>query len=90
MRLTKTYRARRVHAVRRLYERYDLQLSRHDYQELCRLIQRRQATLLERQTCSRLKLLVNYRGHDIIVVYSTTTRQVVTALPRETEETDIL
>ncbi len=73
--------ARRMHARRRAEERYGLILHRRQLEEIAGLIRNGRAELLERQSHTRTKWRLSYQGRDLLVMYSSSTRQVITFLP---------
>lgn len=74
-------KAQRIHAKRRAYERYGLQLNKASYQDIVKLIQIGQTVCVERQS-SRISVheLV-YQGAKMRVVYDKTRKTIATFLP---------
>lgn len=81
-RVSRRRRVRRalLHAAERARERYGLELTPSDVEELARRIQHRQARRLARETHTRSTYAVHYRGVELKVVYSHSLRTVVTVL----------
>ena len=80
---TPKVRALRIHAKRRLSERYGIAVNRVGLAEIVILIQSGKAKFLERQSNRVTVWDVTFRGQQIRVVYDTHRHAVVTALPVE-------
>lgn len=76
-------RAQRVHAKRRIEERFGLTLNRQTYFHLVKRIQTGRATFIGRQT-NRVKLYeIEYQGVVMRVVYDNIRHNIVTFLPQK-------
>lgn len=69
-----------LHAVERARERYGLDLTESDVEELSSRIRHRQANLIARETHTRSTYAVHYRGVELKVVYSHSLKTVITVL----------
>jgi hypothetical protein len=80
MRRKKTVADYFKHARRRAIERYDLWLTRREYEQMIQEIQQGKHLLLQRESCSRTHWLVS---GQYIVVYEKVRKGIVTFLPPE-------
>ena len=69
-----------LHAAERARQRYGVDLTPADVQELARRIRHRQARLIARETHTRSTYAVHYRGVELKVVYSHSLKAIVTVL----------
>ena len=76
-------KAQRRHAKTRALQRYDLDLSREDLEELVRQIQLGKAEFILRQSCRVSFFAVELRGQKFPVVYDKQRKTIVTVLPCE-------
>lgn len=76
-------RKTREHARFRAQQRYGINLNRHVRKDLIQKIKTGKCLLLEKETNSRRKYLVEYEGQRVIVVYSKTRQEIITLLPFE-------
>jgi len=83
--------ARRKHARVRAVERYGIELTKKTRREILLLIRQGKILQSRRISTSRSIHKVEYQGQTIVLVYSRTTKDIVTVLPpdcRELAETD--
>lgn len=76
-------KGQRIHAKRRALERYDLDLNRHQMDELVRMIQRGQGRLLEKQSLRVSTFELNAFDKILYVVYDKHRKTIVTFLPEQ-------
>jgi hypothetical protein len=74
--------ARRRHTQRRAYERYGMNLTNADYAALGKQIERHHALRIQTLTHTKAEYAVTLRGETFRVVYSHSTNQVITVLPK--------
>lgn len=72
-----------VHAVRRLRERYDESVTRHDVEQINSKIRhnRRGAELIGYESNTRSRWLVEHRGKKLPVIYNHKVKSIATVLP---------
>lgn len=82
----------RKHAKRRAYERYDLELSDHQYKSLCRKIQKvpqsEDVELVEKQSNNRRVYKIDHQGQKLKVVYDRKYSQIATFMPKVDSKID--
>ena len=72
------------HFCRRMKERFGVSVSSNVYQQFVKIIQKQQATFVERQSLRVTVWDINYENETIRVVYDSKRQKVVTALyPRD-------
>lgn len=69
------------HASQRANERYGLQLTRNDHEAICRIIREGHAIVLEKQSNTKTKYALEYKGQWLAVVYSKKLKCLYTCLP---------
>ena len=73
----------RVHAKKRLYERYGFEVNRQEYKEICEKVRSNDGWFLKRLT-GRLSLwLVCFKGEYLFTVYDKHRKQITTFLTLE-------
>jgi hypothetical protein len=70
-----------VHAAMRAASRYNLNLSESDRQKMVRDILEDRLKARRKLTCSRSLCLLNWQGQDILLIYSSTRKTIITFLP---------
>ena len=73
--------AQRVHATRRAYERYGLDLHRRDIDALVRMIQRGNGVCIGKSSNRVTLWELEYAGNRLPVVYDRKRKTIVTVLP---------
>lgn len=73
--------ARRRHTKRRAIERYSLYLNRSDLYEIVKIIQRGKTNRCLKSSNGKSIHELEYKGINIIVVYSKTHKEIKTILP---------
>jgi hypothetical protein len=73
---------RRNHAKIRAEERYGIKLGNQDLLNIVGMIKKNNARTVVRLSTSKSIKVVNYMGHDFIVVYSCKHHEIITFLPR--------
>ena len=74
----------KAHFCRRMKERFGVSVSSNVYQQFVKIIQKQQATFVERQSLRVTVWDINYENETIRVVYDSKRQKVVTALyPRD-------
>lgn len=79
----KLKRKTREHARFRAQQRYGINLNRHTRKDLIQRIKTGKCLLLEKETNSRRKYLVEFEGQKVVVVYSKPRQEIITLLPFE-------
>lgn len=79
----KLKRKTREHARVRAKQRYGINLNRHARKDLIQRIKAGKCLLLEKETNSRRKYLVEFEDQKVIVVYSKPRQEIITLLPFE-------
>ncbi len=74
----------KLHAQKRLKERYGLDLTEAEYRSLGKKIRRGKAEFIKRQSLRVTHWNVDFKDQKIRVVYDKIRHQVITALPLET------
>ena len=72
----------RIHTKKRLKQRYDVELNRHDIREIVWKIQKQDGILLRDQPSNRSVWMVDYKGATYKVVYDRVTKTLATVLPK--------
>lgn len=75
--------AQRIHAKKRLEERYGLTVNRKELREIISLIQGGNACFLERKSTRVTKWQLQYKGRDIIALYDKNRKNLITVLPQK-------
>ena len=80
-------KAQKKHAIRRMNQRTNIQMSKGKYEQLCQVVRAsaKNGGVLYKQTRRTRLIKVNFEGENIIVVYDVKRKTVVTVLPREDE-----
>ena len=72
------------HFRQKLFLRYNIEISRNDYQELKKIRAKPEKyytrTRLVRQTLKRKAVKIGYKNRDILAIYDKGTRQLITVL----------
>ena len=76
----------RIHAKRRAYERFDLELNRHQLRDLVQQIQNGKAEHIESQTNRVSIKRVTFEGKKYTVAYDKTRQTIITFLPEEEQQ----
>lgn len=76
----------RIHAKKRLQQRFGININRHEYQELVKQIKCGRAKFLKRESNRVTLFLVEWQGRYIRVVYDGIRKNIVTALSCPCEE----
>lgn len=71
----------RAHAGQRLSDRYGLHIDRFDYADLCRRVQEDDVLARIRLTCSRSLVLIDFKGQELMLIFSNTREDIITFLP---------
>jgi hypothetical protein len=79
MKISKT-KAERIHAKRRIGQRFNISLNRDDLNKLINSIQNNSAIFFDKQSGNRTRWIVNINNMDVIAVYNKNTKQIVTFL----------
>ena len=79
----------RAHAKRRLMERYGLLLNREGYLELRELVRRSHGRLIVRDGKTTI-WRVPYQGRELLTIYNGSTHEIVTFLPPELTDEEII
>jgi len=75
-----------IHARKRFYERYGMELSKVQYRELCVLLQSgndEYCTTLYKQSCTRTVKSIEFMGETLYLVYDKLRHQIATFLTAE-------
>lgn len=75
--------SQRAHTIKRLEERFNIEINNNDYNELCFICRRGQGKFISRQSQRVTRWLVNFKKQEFIAVYDKTRGTVVTVLPKE-------
>lgn len=71
----------RAHAGQRLADRYGLHIDRFDYDALCRRVSEDNVLARIRLTCSRSLVLIDYKGQELMLIFSNSREDIITFLP---------
>jgi hypothetical protein len=88
----------RRHAARRGFERYDLELSKSDFDAIAKMARRISAAghptsegrVVARQSDSRSLIEIIWRGNHLRAIYSRSMRTIVTFLPPNKQQKSII
>ena len=72
-----------LHFKKRLYQRFDIIINRHEYKELCDAAE--DSKMIHKISESRDKRLIKIRDQDIICVYDKIRKRLVTCLYADKE-----
>lgn len=81
--ITKIKKYKKSHFKHRIKERYGIYINRKDIKKIIEIIQRFNCEYYEKESCSRLHCLIDFRGRILYIVYDTKRHVPLTALPRE-------
>ena len=75
----------RSHAITRAKQRYGLLLSRKDIEEVNRMIRNGEAEFIQRESRTRTRWAVTFRGLRMVAIYNSDHNCVATFLPEEAD-----
>lgn len=70
-----------AHAKRRYQERYEIELTRSNYQQMVGMIRDGQGTLIKRDGARASIWIISFKGKEIKVVYDHAKQAITTFLP---------
>jgi hypothetical protein len=77
-----------THAKRRVFERYNIELTNNDLDKMIKIIQSGGAEFVQGKTNTRVVHIVTYLKTKFRVLYSASMKRIVTFLPFEEENTN--
>lgn len=75
--------SQRIHAKRRIEQRFGIQINRHDIREIVNLIQTNRAKFIEKQSNSRSLFSLVFKDNLLYVIYDKTRKNICTFLTEE-------
>lgn len=80
------YDNQKRHAIRRLYERYEIAINDNQYQDIVNLIQRCKARFILRQSNRVTAFEIEFKQRKLIALYDSHRKSIITFLPEGTPD----